>query len=198
MNIKKLFITFVMMMVLCISASASHIDNFTTSTEIKNALVLLEQIGADEVFANLEENSVKIAFYDLTQIEYSYMNHFAVNTVDTFGNRYILINSKYRNASPEELACIIAHESFHKSNVATYEEEYLATEKEAYYWNILKNRNKTYTNSELLSRLNNLSNLRSVSKDNRNLIKEKIDNNNFYKKQLAVNTLPSFSSLLAR
>ena len=198
MNIKNLFITFVMMMVFCVSASAAFIDNFTTDSKIKNSLILLEQAGAEEVFANLEENSVKIAFYDLSQISYSYMNHFAVNSIDSFGNRYILINSRFKNASNEEIACIIAHESFHKLSVATYEEEYLATEKEAYYWSILKKQGKTYDSSELLSRLNNLQRLHVASNTDNNLIKEKINNSSFYKKQLAVSSLPNFATMLAR
>ena len=198
MNIKRIVITLIMIVICSMPALASYADNFTRDTNIKNALVLLEQVGATEVFENLEENSVKIVFYDLSNISYSYMKHFAVNSVDSFGNRYILINSKFKNASPEELACIIAHESFHKLKVATYEEEYLATQKEAYYWGLLKDKTKTYNNSELLSRLDNLSNLKLASTENKNLIQEKINKSSFYKKQLATNSLPSFSSLMAK
>ena len=191
---------------------AGHLDNFTKDANIKAALVLLEQVGAQEVFDNLEEGSVKIAFYDLSAIASNYANHFAINSVDSFGNRFILINTKFLKASPEEIACLIAHESFHKLDVATYEEEYTATKKEAYYWSLLKNRSKTYQNSALLSRLDNLSNLRSASVAGNNLIEQKINRSSFYREQLAessamaestpevstdIEILPTFGSLIA-
>ena len=185
MNIRGFVIGILMILFFSMPAFAGYVDNFTRDSHIKEALVLLENNGAAEVFENLEENSVKIAFYDLSQISYGYMNHFAVNSVDTFGNRYILINTKYKNATPEELACIIAHESFHKLKVATYEEEYTATQKEAHYWGLLKDKNKTYVNSELLTRLENLSQLKLASTEKKNLIKEKINKSTFYKRQLA-------------
>ena len=185
MRIKGFVIAVLMVLLFNMPVFAGYVDNFTSDVRIKNALVMLENAGANEVFENLEENSVKIVFYDLSQIAYSYNRHFAVNSVDSFGNRYILIHSKYRNASPEELACIIAHESFHKLKVATYEEEYTATQKEAHYWGLLKDKNKTYVNSELLTRLENLFQLKLASTEQKNLIKEKINKSTFYKRQLA-------------
>lgn len=185
MRIKGFLIAVLMVLFCSMPVFAGYVDNFTSDYRIKNALVMLENAGANEVFDNLEENSVKIVFYDLSQISYSYNKHFAVNSVDSFGNRYILIHTRYRNASPEELACIIAHESFHKLKVATYEEEYLATQKEAHYWDLLKDKKKNYTNSDLLTRLDNLSQLKLASTEQKNLIKEKINKSTFYKRQLA-------------
>ncbi|MCR5266661.1 MAG: hypothetical protein K6E29_08750 [Cyanobacteria bacterium RUI128] len=186
MDIKKILITFAVLMLFCMPTFAAYVDNFSRDCDIKNALVLLENVGANEVFQNLEENSVKITFYDLSQVSYKYMNHFAINTIDSFGNRYILINTKYKKASPEELACIIAHESFHKLKVATLEEETLATQKEAMYWNLLKKHHKDYAPSALLTRLNSLVQLDKDSTANRNLIRERISNSEFYREQLAI------------
>ena len=186
MNIKR-FVMAIALVLFCVApAFAAYVDNFTRDVNIKPALILLEKAGAQEVFDNLEENSVKIAFYDLHQISYRYMNQFAINSVDSFGNRYILINSKFAKASPEEIACLIAHESFHKSSVATLEEETIATQKEAYYWNLLRDNEKSYTPSALLARLNNLVILDTASDTDRNLIKEKISKSNFYREQLAI------------
>ncbi len=203
MGLKKIIISMLMVLLCAVPAFAGYIDNFTKDNDIKAALVLLKNANAQEVFDNLEENSVKIAFYDLSQIDYRYMNQFAVNSIDSFGNRFILINSKYKNASPEEIACIIAHESFHKLAVATFEEECTATNKEAYYWGILKQANKQYKDSKLLSRLNNLSQLKVSSTDTRNLIDEKINNSSFYKEQLATTSentvkLPTFDMIAVR
>lgn len=186
MKIKNFIIAIAMVLFLTAPAFAAYVDTFTTDSSIKTSLELLQSIGADEVFNNLEENCVKISFYDLSQISFSYANHFAINSVDSMGNRYILINSKYRKASPEEIACIIAHESFHKLAVATLEEETLATQKEAHYWGILKNEDKDYNDSALLSRLDGLVELSDASTQDNDLIKEKITRSSFYRAQLAI------------
>ena len=175
-----------MVLLSCAPVMAAHFDNYTRDAEIQSALSLLKNAGADEVFENLNENSVKIAFYDLSLLSGDYSRHFAINTVDSFGNRYIFINTKFRNVSTEELACLIAHESFHKLSVATVEEEALATNKEAFYWNKLKNKNKIYNQSELLTRLENLSDLRRASDIHHDFILEKISNSSFYRQQLAI------------
>ncbi|MBO6271864.1 hypothetical protein J6O48_03685 [bacterium] len=186
MNIKRIIIAILMVLFCATPSFAAYIDNFTRDADIKPALIMLEKAGAQEVFDNLEENSVKISFYDLSQISYRYMNSFALNSVDSFGNRYILINSKFKNASPEEIACLIAHESFHKLKVATLEEETLATQKEAHYWGLLKNSHRNYTQSPLLSRLNRLVLLDAQSDNQKNYIRERISNSSFYKEQLAI------------
>lgn len=165
---------------------AWNVKSFSDDYDIQGALKILKRIGADEVFENLQDNSVKIIFYDLSMIKFSYANHHAINAVNNWGERYILINSKYRNASKEELACLIAHESFHKAKKATLAEETLATQKEAYYWSILKVSGKYYANTPLLRRLNNLVCLQEESGENNNLIEQKIRNSRFYQNQLAV------------
>lgn len=169
-----------------------NVRSFSKDDNIISALRLLENIGADEVFENLQENSVKIIFYDLTMINYKYRNVHAINSVDNWGERYILINSKYRNASKEELACLIVHESFHKSAKATMREETLATQKEAYYWSILKIPGKIYSKTALNLRLDNLLALQNESTDSYDLIEQKIHNSKFYQSQLAVSSRRRF------
>ena len=131
-------------------------------------------------------------FYDLSQINFTYCNHFAMNTTDNWGNRYILINSKFKNAPTEQIACLIAHESCHKGKVATLAEETTATRTEAKYWTVLKKRNIAYANTELTERLNNLVNLERVSTVNHDYIQDKISNNSFYKEQLVLRERKSF------
>lgn len=175
------------MAVLCIApAFAAQFDKYTKDTEIKAALTILFDIGADEVFNNLDENSVHIAFYDLSVLSADYQNHFAINTVDSFGNRYIFISTRFKGVSSEELACLIVHESFHKSEIATLEEETLATSKEAEYWSKLKKPYKRYNHSRLLARLDNLSELKIKTNSGKDFIMEKICNSSFYRQQLAI------------
>jgi len=172
--------------------SAMNVNKFTEDMKIKSALEMLDDIGANEIFENLMENSVKIRFYDLGQISYGYRNHFAMNTTDDWGNRVILINIKYQNAPVEQIACLIAHESCHKAAVATLTEETTATRKEAQYWSVLQKRNFEYTDTPLTKRLNSLVNLESSSTVDHDYIQERISNSNFYQNQLAIRERKTF------
>lgn len=186
-----MFVRFItaLMCIVMISTNCAYswnVKNFSCDDDVISALRLLKSVGAEEVFENLQENSVKIIFYDLSLINYNYRNHFAINSVDNWGERYILINSKYRSASTEEIACLIAHESFHKAKVATMQEETLATSKEAFYWSLLRVPNKHYQQSPLTNRLDKLVCLYNNSDESYNLIENKIRNSKFYQSQLAV------------
>lgn len=182
----------VMLVIACLfvmftnQVSAANVKNFSDDDKIRAALTMLNNVGAEEVFDNLQENSVKIMFYDLSQLSYEYKNHFATNSTDTWGNRYILINTKYKNAPVEQIACLIAHESCHKGKVATLEEETTATRKEAQYWTILKKHNVAYADTALLQRLDSLKNLESSTTVSHDYIQERISNSSFYQTQLAV------------
>lgn len=187
MLVKKIMLLAASLVVLSSAqVSAENVKYYSNDYKIQSALTLLDNAGAREIFDNLQENSVKIIFYDLAQISYDYKNHFAVNSTDLWGNRYILINMKYKNAPVEQIACLIAHESCHKGKIATLEEETKATRTEAQYWSILKKRNIEYSQTALLARLNSLSNLEHVSTVSHDYIQEKISNSSFYKNQLAV------------
>ena len=187
--LKRILLTLTCVILLCTtSAFAWNVKNYSQDETIRASLRLLNNIGADEVFENLEENSVKIIFYDLSLINFSYSNHYAINSLDNWGDRYILINSKFKKSSVEEIACLIAHESFHKSSRPTLAEETLATQKEAYYWSILKIPGKIYSNTALARRLNNLVCLHNNSDESSDLIELKIKNSKFYQSQLATTT----------
>ena len=173
-------------------ASSWNVRSFSDDYDIRQALKLLDKVGADEVFENLQENSVKIIFYDLSLINFTYCNHHAINSVDNWGDRYILINSKHRRASKEEIACLIAHESFHKGKRATLSEETIATRKEAYYWAKLKVPGKQYGATGLAMRLDKLAYLYSESTDDNNLIEQRIRNSRFYQQQLAISSRNRF------
>ena len=174
------------------SVSAMNVRSFSDDYKIREALEMLDDIGATEIFENLQENSVKIRFYDLTQISFKYQNTFAINSTDNWGDRYILINAKYRNAPTEQIACLIAHESCHKGKVATLTEETRATRTEAKYWTVLKKHNVAYADTALTNRLNSLANLESVSTVDHDLIRERISNSKFYQSQLAIRERRSF------
>ena len=190
--LKRVLVLMACLFVLSSSCMAMNVKWFSEDVKIREALTMLDDIGAKEIFDNLQENSVKIMFYDLTQISFKYGRHFAMNTTDSWGNRYILISSQYKNAPTEQIACLIAHESCHKGRVATLSEETLATRTEAKYWTVLKKRNIAYANTPLTNRLNNLSNLERVSTVNNDMIQNKISTSKFYQEQLVLRERRSF------
>lgn len=183
---KKVIILLSILFMFANQSFAYNVNHFSTDDKILAALSVLNQTNADEVFEKLAEKSVKIMFYDLTMIDYSFSKDYAITSVDTMGNRYILINSRYKNSQKEALACLIAHESFHTKNVATLSEEIQCTQIEAKYWHILKNQMSDKSSNELTTRLDKLEGLYMASDKNNNRIAECIINNSFYKNQLAI------------
>lgn len=158
---------------------AYNLKSFSSDTKIISAMELLEQNGEHDVFVNLQKNAVKIKFDYL-----SMSNIYAANAYDEFGRRVILINSIYKNAPIEQIACLIAHESCHTARKATLEEESLATSKEASCWTKLKKDGVFYPETKLTKRLNQIADLHSASiQDGNNYINEKIANSSFYRAQ---------------
>ena len=183
---KRFTLSLVLVLSLALPVNAYNMKHFTEDIKVTAALELLDKVGADEIFDNLQANSVKIIFYDLSLMSYDYRYHYAINGTNNFGDRYILINTRYRKCSTEEIACLIAHESCHKAKVATFAEETLATQTEARYWLKLKNPNKIYTDNDLKNRLDNLAYLYSHSDKNNNRIEERIANSEFYRNQFSI------------
>ncbi len=179
---KALVVIFVFFALTISQAFAYNVESFSNDTTIISAMKLLEKNGEYDVFANLKKNSVKIKFYNLS----GYGTVYAANTYDNYGRRVILINSTYKNAPIEQIACLIAHESCHVLRKATLEEETTATQKEAACWAKLKNNSVTYPDTKLTKRLNKISNLYLASSDGNNYIQDKIASSSFYKTQFGM------------
>ena len=177
---KKVLVALFVFVTLTVSqAFAYNLKTFSSDSTILAAMQLLEQNGEYDVFANLKKNAVKVKFYTL-----SMSNVYAANTYDSYGRRVILINSAYKNAPIEQIACLIAHESCHVARKATLEEETKATSKEAACWAKLKKAGVIYPDTKLTKRLNNLADLHNDSlQDGNNYIGEKIASSSFYKAQ---------------
>lgn len=180
---KKLLVGMLVFFVFTVTqAFAYNLKSFTSDAKIMAAMQLLEQSGEYDVFTNLQKNSVKVKFYHL-----SMSNVYAANAYDEFGRRVILINSIYKDAPIEQIACLIAHESCHTARKATLEEETLATSKEAACWTRLKNPNVSYPETKLTKRLDKLAGLHLSSTDGNNYIEDKIASSSFYRNQFGLN-----------
>lgn len=160
---------------------------FSKDTKIIAAINLLERSGEDDVLRSLQRHGVKIKFSDLSIVSYNSSKVFAVSTYNQYGTRVILINSIYRNAPVEQIACLIAHESCHTGNIADLEEETLATQKEAACWTRLKDEKKSYVDNKLTRRLDKLSQMYLASDENTNYVEQKIANSGFYRSQYGIN-----------
>src|SRR5574344_279429 len=177
---KVVFTIFVMFLLLATPVSAASMNKYSDNSKIISALEVLQTINENDVFTRLDRGSIKIMFYDLSLIDFSYAKHYAVSSTDENGNNFILINSRYQGAPVEAIASLIAHESVHVLPQATLEEEVQATTKEAQTW--LKLRNRVSVNAsenELVKRENRLALMYQSSGS----IKSSIENNSFYKQQ---------------
>lgn len=162
-----------------------NVKHFSNDEKVLAALTVLNNLGADEVFDNLAEKGVTIQFCDFMMIDIESSKDFAISSLDSFGNRVILLNAAYKNSPKEAIACLIAHESFHKLNKATFAEEVQCTQKEAEYWNKLKHQVTSNVSNDLTKRLNNLETLYKASTPTSNKIADQIIHNSFYRNQLA-------------
>lgn len=181
---KKVLVGLLVFFTLTITqAFAYNLKSFTSDAKIMSAMLLLEQNGEYDVFANLKKNAVKVKFYHL-----SMNNVYAANAYDEFGRRVILINSIYKDAPVEQIACLIAHESYHTARKATLEEETKATSKEASCWAKFKRNGVTYPQTKLTKRLDNIAGLHIASiQDGNNYIEDKIASSSFYRAQFGLN-----------
>lgn len=182
-------VVFVFMAFLFLSMNqvfAYRATDFSSDAKIVSAIRLLEQAGEDDVLRNLQRYGMRVKFNDLTMVTNG-SKAYAVSTFNNYGTRVILINSAYKNAPVEQIACLIAHESCHTGYSADLEEETIATQKEAACWTRLKVASKVYPDTRLTKRLDKLSGLYLASDSNNNLVEQKIATSGFYRGQLGMN-----------
>src|SRR5574344_2392585 len=154
---KVVFTIFVMFLLLATPVSAASMNKYSDNSKIISALEVLQTINENDVFTRLDRGSIKIMFYDLSLIDFSYAKHYAVSSTDENGNNFILINERYQGAPKEAIASLIAHESVHVLPVATMQEEIQATTVEARTWLMLRaNVSSSTSTNELVLRENRL------------------------------------------
>ena len=135
---KKLVVLFAAFMMLTLNqVFAYRASDFSSDAKIVAAINLLEQTGETDVLRNLQRFAMRVSFDDLTTVSYGSSKAYAVSTYNRYGTRVIMINSIYKDAPVEQIACLVAHESMHIKRVADLEEETIATQKEAATWTII-------------------------------------------------------------
>ena len=136
---------------------------------------------------NLTEKPVKIEFRNISEIKPEYASFDALGWKKK-KTLYIYINEKHRNAPPEAIAALLAHEAIHQDEFASLNEETYAWTLEAAVWMKLTEKNPSALKnpSPLVTRENMLKKLF-----------EKGDYTNKYIKK-AVYTNPGYKNLPTR
>ena len=134
-------------------------SKISTNAKITSALTQLETINRRDVIAilygrNATRKPIRVLFRDLGM--YGYSNCEAL-TVKTRNNGLVIyISSEHRGASPECIACLIAHEAQHHTYTNSKAEELRAWISEAQAWNEFTKRNPSLiTKNEPLAKREN-------------------------------------------
>lgn len=156
----------VVSLLLCfISASISQTLAFdyskiSTNTKIVSALNSLYSINRKDVIAilnghNATKKPIRVMFRDLAMFGYEDAEAL---TVPTKGNGLVIyISSEHKGASPECIACLIAHESQHHTFTNTRAEELRAWVSETQAWTEFVKRNQSLaTATEPLAKRENV------------------------------------------
>lgn len=132
---------------------------------------------------NLTEKPFKIEFKNISEINPEYASFDALGWKKK-GILYIYINEKHRNAPPEAIAALLAHEAIHQDEFASLNEETYAWTLEAATWMkmVEKNPNALKSPSPLVTRENMLKKLFEKGDYTNKYIKKAVYTNPGYKK----------------
>lgn len=132
---------------------------------------------------NLTEKPFKIEFKNIADINPEYASFDALGWKKK-GILYIYINEKHRNAPPEAIAALLAHEAIHQDEFASLNEETYAWTLEAATWMKLAEKNQSVlkNSSSLVTRENMLKKLFEKGDYTNKYIKKAVYTNPGYKK----------------
>jgi len=132
---------------------------------------------------NLTGKPFKIEFKNIAEINPEYESFDALGWKKK-NTLYIYINEKHRNAPPEAIAALLAHEAIHQDEFASLNEETYAWTLEAATWMKLTEKNPTARNSAstLVARENMLQKLFEKGDYSNKYIKRAVYTNPGYKK----------------
>lgn len=166
---KKVFISLFMVFGLIFGMQDSFAVDYSkisNNAKIIKALGALEGIGRRDVIAilngrNSTRRPIRVMFRDFAM--YGYEDCEAITVKTKAGGLVIYINQQHKAASPECLACLLAHESQHHTFTNSKAEELRAWISETQAWNELVKRNKqlALSNEPLAKRENYIAKLRA-------------------------------------
>ena len=138
---------------------ATDYSRISTNQKITKALSSLESINRRDVVAillgrNATRKTIRVMFRDLNIYGYKDCEAVTIKTKDN--GLVIYISNEHRGASPECIACLIAHEAQHHTFTNSKAEELRAWISETQAWNEFVKRDKTLlTSNEALAKREN-------------------------------------------
>lgn len=168
---KKILICLYLIFSLLIGVQTSFALDYSkisTNAKIVSALNSLNGINRRDVISILYGNNatkqpIRIMFRDFKMYGHGDCEAFTTRTKS--GGLVIYINSEHKSASPECIACLIAHESQHHTFTNSKQEELRAWVSETQAWNEFCKRNKTLMSASepLAKRENYIAKIRNKS-----------------------------------
>lgn len=141
-------------------------SRISTNAKITSALDALYSINRRDVIAILNGNNatrkpIRVMFRDLTM--FGYEDAEAITAKTKNNGLVIYISSEHKGASPECIACLIAHESQHHTFTNTRAEELRAWISETQAWTEFTKRDKALalSNEPLAKRENVIAKIRT-------------------------------------
>jgi len=166
---KKIFISLSIICTLLFGiqdAFCADYSKVATNAKIISAMTALEGIGRRDVIAilnghNATRKPIRVMFRDFKM--YGYGDCEALTVKTKAGGLVIYINSEHRGASPECIACLLAHEAQHHTFTNSKVEELRAWISESNAWNEFLKRDKTlaYATEPLAKRENYIAKLQA-------------------------------------
>ncbi len=145
---------------------AADYTKITTNAKLTSAITSLETIGRKDVIAilngyNATKKPIRVMFRDFKMYGYGDCEALTVKTKNN--GLVIYINAEHRSASPECIACLLAHESQHHTFTNSRVEELRAWMSETQAWSEFTKRNKTlaYATEPLAKRENYIAKLKA-------------------------------------
>ncbi|MEB3245634.1 MAG: hypothetical protein VKJ06_06595 [Vampirovibrionales bacterium] len=126
---------------------------------ILQALTLLPGTDGEKSLKWLIETPARVVFKRMAELSPSVKDFDALSYIGANGQHMVFINEIHRNAPPEALAALLAHEALHQDAQNSIQEEITAWTLEARVWQQLQARTPTpASQSALVYRMNQLAN----------------------------------------
>ncbi len=113
----------------------------TREESIMKAFQLMTEGPAESSLRRIVSKPVRVVFKDMRLLNKSLKNYDALSWMSNQGDQVIFVNEKHRQAPPEALAALIAHEALHDDAENSLSEEVESWRFEATVWMALKAKN---------------------------------------------------------
>jgi hypothetical protein len=110
----------------------------TGESEIVRAFQLLKASQGERSLQKIVNKPIRVVFKDMRTINKALKNYDALSWMNNQGEQVIFVNEKHRQAPPEALAALIAHEAMHDDAFNSLSEEVESWQFEAKVWMELK------------------------------------------------------------